>query len=452
MDASRAGVWMLLLVLVTGCAGGPAVRLRTGEGPVRTHVPRTWDRHVSVSAGDFEAALSRLVLDVPLTVRPSRQGRVVRASASEGAMLDQGLAYLLRDRYGKWCRAHEAPVDCLSLLEEGAGFSAMDRLTFAVGLSLEPLRESIADAVEDTLDPAFFMSLVVGVLTSWAVLAAAPEPVFTKAAAVLAAVVLAYVGIKSFLAVVKACGTLKAATDRATTFQELEEAGETFGRVLGPEVARLFVLAVTVLVSHGVTLGMSSALTGLPGFTEASVLGASQVSIRLSAVTEVTAVAVVDGAVEVTLASTAVAMAAMGPPAGGGPPSGGPGKWVQTTESMSERARAYQAQVTGAPEGSAYRVQEGDMVADFDGFNAPEELLLEAKGPGYEKFIKDDMDMKEFFRGFRKILEQAERQSELANGRRIRWIVAEERFANILRKAFKVGELSIEVVHVPPVP
>ncbi|WP_443652010.1 SitA5 family polymorphic toxin, partial [Corallococcus llansteffanensis] len=239
MDARRAGVWLLLCVLVTGCAGGPTVRLRTGEGRERTYAPRTWGQRVPVSEGDFEEALSRLVLDVPLTVRPSWQGRVVRASAGEGALRDQGLAYLLRDRYGKWCRAHEAPVDCLSLLEQGAGFSAMDRLTLAVGMSLEPLRESLADAVEDTLDPAFFVSVVVGALVSWAVLAAAPEPVFTKAAAVLAAVVLAYLGIESFLAVVRACGTLKAATDRATTFQELEEAGETFGRVLGPEVARL---------------------------------------------------------------------------------------------------------------------------------------------------------------------------------------------------------------------
>lgn len=115
MEARRAGVWMLLFVLCTGCAGGPTVRLRTaGGGPVRTHAPRSWDGRVPISARDFEAALSRLALDVPLTVRPSRTGRVVRAKAGEGALLDQGLGFLLRDRYGKWCRAHEAPVDCLS--------------------------------------------------------------------------------------------------------------------------------------------------------------------------------------------------------------------------------------------------------------------------------------------------------------------------------------------------
>ncbi|TFY08093.1 hypothetical protein DEN93_27065, partial [Escherichia coli] len=136
----------------------------------------------------------------------------------------------------------------------------LDRLTLAVGMSLEPLRASIGAALQDTLDPAFFVSVVSGAIASWVVLAAAPEPLFTKAAAVIAAVFLAYVGVQSFLAVVRACAALKDATDRATTFQELEEAAEVFARTLGPEVARVFVLAVTVAVSHGVTMGLSSAL------------------------------------------------------------------------------------------------------------------------------------------------------------------------------------------------
>ncbi|MCY1029927.1 Tox-REase-5 domain-containing protein [Corallococcus sp. BB11-1] len=454
MDVRRSGVWMLVLVLVTGCASGPTVRLRTGDGQVRTYTPRTSAQRIPIQEGAFKEALAQLVLDVPLTVRPSRLGRVVRARTGDGALMDEGLGFLLRDRYGKWCRAHEAPVDCLSLLEQGMGFSAMDRLTFAVGMSLDPLRESLADAVDETLDPAFFVSVVVGALTSWVVLAAAPDPVFTKAAAVLAAVVLAYLGIESFLAVVRACGALKTATDRAMTFQELEEAGETFGRTLGPEVARLFVLAVTVLVSHGVTVGMTSALTLLPGFTDAAMLGASRVGFNVAAVERVSAVAVVGGTVELTLVPTAVSMAAMGPPSGGAPgglPSGGPGKWVQVNESMSDRARAYQAQVTGAPEGSAYRMQDGDMKVDFDGFNAKEDMLLEAKGPGYEAFIKSDTEMKEFFQGLTGVVEQARNQFKLARGRRIRWIVAEKRFADILRKTFTDYEFdNIEVVHVPP--
>ncbi|RKG68983.1 hypothetical protein D7V80_10685 [Corallococcus sp. CA054B] len=441
----RMIVWGLLVVLLTGCASGPTVRLRTEQG-TRTYAPATWDRRVPVSAREFEEALARLVLEVPLTVRSPR---VVRTVAKKGAQLDLGLGFMLRDGYGRWCRAHEAPGDCLSLLEDGAGFGELDRLTLAVGMSLDPLRASIGAALQDTLNPEFFVSVVAGAITSWVVLAAAPEPLFTKAAAVIAAVFLAYVGVQSFLAVVRACGALKAATDRARTFQELEEAAEVFAQALGPEVARVFVLAVTVLVSHGVTVGLSSALAWMPRFPDAVRLGSTQAGFNPARVQDVSAVAVVDGVVEVTLASTAVAMATMGPP----PPSSssGPGKWVQVNESMSDRARDYQAQVTGAPKGSAYRLKQGDDEVDFDGYDLVDDLLLEAKGPGYAKFIQDDMSMKAFFTGFNKVLAQAERQFNVAGGRRIRWIVAEERFAILLRKAFELNGLPIEVVSIAPI-
>ncbi|NOK21188.1 restriction endonuclease fold toxin 5 domain-containing protein [Corallococcus carmarthensis] len=438
----------MLLVFWAGCVSGPTVRLRTERG-TRTYAPATWDRRVSVSAREFEEALARLVLEVPLTVRPSHAGRVVRASTGRGAELDRGLAFMLRERYGRWCRAHEAPGDCLSLLEDGAGFGEMDRLTLAVGMSLEPLRASIGEALQDTLNPAFFVSVVSGAIASWVVLAAAPEPVFTKAAAVIAAVFLAYVGVQSFLTVVRACGALKDATDRARTFQELEEAADTFARALGPEVARLFVLAVTMLVSHGVTVGLSSALAWMPGFPDAVRLGAAQAGFNPARVLDVSAVAVVDGVVEVTLASTAVAMAVMGPPPGsssGMPPPGGPGKWVQVNESMSDRARDYQAQVTGAPKGTAYRVKRGEEEVDFDGFDLDESVLLDAKGPGYEKFLDEGPGFKSYFKGDGPLLDQAARQVRVAGGIPVRWIVAEERFAVMLRKIFIRESIDIEVV------
>ncbi|MFP2899491.1 restriction endonuclease fold toxin 5 domain-containing protein, partial [Corallococcus sp. 4LFB] len=156
------------------------------------------------------------------------------------------------------------------------------------------------------------------------------------------------------------------------------------------------------------------------------------------------AVAVVDGVVEVTLASTAVAMATVGPP----PPSspGGPGKWVQVNESMSGRARDYQAQVTGAPKGSAYRVKRGDEEVDFDGYDLDENALLEAKGPGYEKFLDDGPSFKSYFQGEKSLLQQARRQLRLARDTPVRWIVAEERFAMVLRRMFAQELIDIEVV------
>ncbi|QSQ24207.1 AHH domain-containing protein [Pyxidicoccus parkwayensis] len=261
---------------------------------------------------DFEEALARLVLELPLSLRSTDAGWLVRTS-SPGSHMDQTLQFALRKGYGRWCQAHEGPGDCLSLLEDGLGFSSTDKLKLAVGLSLDPMHESISEAVERTLNPTFFKTVVVSAMVSWVLLAANPEPVFTKAAATVSMLMLAYVGLDSFLAIVQACWELKLAVDAATTFQELEEAGERFGRVVGTKSARIFIVAVALAVGKG-TVGsatwLASRLPLLPGFGGAMALSASQFGVNLVAVEQVTAVAVAEGSVAITLAPGAVAMVA----------------------------------------------------------------------------------------------------------------------------------------------
>jgi hypothetical protein len=309
---------VLLLLLATGCASTRGVRLETGEGRPREYVPPTWDERVEVGRAAFEEALARLVLEVPLSLRPSQAGGWVRAS-SVGPTLDTAWNLALRKDYGRWCQAHESPGDCLSLLEDGLGFGEMDRLTVALGLALEPMRESIVHAVEDTLSPQFFYAVVVTGLASWVALLAVPEPVVTKAAAVLTAVMMVYLGVGPFLEVVKASLVLKQSTDRATTFTELEEAGTRFGKTLGKEGARVFILALSLMLGRGGAGGgawLASRLPLLPSFSQATALGASQAGLKLGAVGGVRAVAVVEGQLVITLAPTAVAMAALEPVGG----------------------------------------------------------------------------------------------------------------------------------------
>lgn len=133
-----------------------------------------------------------------------------------------------------------------------------------------------------------------------------------------------------------------------------------------------------------------------------------------------------------------------------------PGHWVEDTSSMSERARKYQAQVTGAPEGRAYRVEkvepyEGKSYVDFDGYK--DGVLIEAKGPGYESFFPEGGTPEDWFGGAKDMLEQAKRQRDAANGIPIRWYVAEERVATAIRALFVRNNLKIiEVIFVPPAP
>ena len=159
--------------------------------------------------------------------------------------------------------------------------------------------------MENTLAPQLFYTVIATGLITWAVLAANPEPVFTKAAAIVSALLLIYLGVETFLELVDASRELKRATDKATTWEELEQAGQRFANRVGPEVARVFVLAVTVVVSHGMNGGaawLASRLSMLPSFSEAAAMGASQVGIILANVGEVSAVAVVEGNLVITLA------------------------------------------------------------------------------------------------------------------------------------------------------
>ena len=309
---SRMAVAILLLALATGCTTPRVVRLDTGQGsPLEYRLP-TSNRSVEVDEGQFKEALVQLVLETPLSLRPSQQGWLVRTSAP---YKDVGTSqpHLPHKGFGSLCRPRQQREGCLSLLDDVVGLSQTDKLAVALGLSFEPMRESIARSVEDTLSPEFFVAAIGASMLTWVVLAANPEPVFTKAAAIIAAVMVIYLGVDAFLEVVKACFELKRASEQAVTVEELAEAGERFGRVLGEQGARVFILAVTVLVSQG-TLGGASFLAArlplLPRFAEASALGASQLGIRLEAVEQVSMMAVVEGRLAIALAPTAVSMMA----------------------------------------------------------------------------------------------------------------------------------------------
>ncbi|SEU38786.1 hypothetical protein [Stigmatella erecta] len=316
--ASRMTAAVVLLALLNACASQRVVRLDTGQEEPLEHRPPL-NKFVKVDEEAFEEALTQLVLEVPLTLRPPQRGWFVRASYP-GKAPDTRWQSLMSKSFGGICEPGQRRANCLSLLDDVMGLSAWDKLGVALGLSIDPLKESISKAVEKTLAPQLFYTVIATGLISWAVLAANPEPVFTKAAAIVSAALLIYLGVETFLELVDASRELKWVTDRSTTWEELERASERFANRAGPEVARVFVLAVTVVVSHGMTGGsawLASRLAMLPSFSEAAALGASQLRLTLSEIGQVSAVAVsAEGTITMTLAPTVVAMTGQGP--GGG--------------------------------------------------------------------------------------------------------------------------------------
>lgn len=199
--------------------------------------------------------------------------------------------------------------------------------------------------------------------------------------------------------------------------------------------------------------GSSAGTVGTVG--RAGALGAELPVLVVSAdgLLMVRTAAVSVGTVTTTLEAGVGTLSVLHMAAGSGswPPIGGPGRWVQDTSSMSEEARTYQAQVTGAPKGWAYEVCRNGRCVKYDGYDPKEGTLLEAKGEGYDKWFKPNLDPKLKFEGLRDIETQAKKQAQLAGGLRVRWHVAEPRMVAILQKLFKSWNIeTIEVVYTQP--
>ncbi|NMO23481.1 hypothetical protein HG543_52800 [Pyxidicoccus fallax] len=132
------------------------------------------------------------------------------------------------------------------------------------------------------------------------------------------------------------------------------------------------------------------------------------------------------------------------------PTAQGPGKWVSKKPAGSAESQRYQQQVTGRPASEVYMVND----VEYDGFS-PHQVLLEAKGEQYQQFFDaDGIPLPWFARGegFKGLMEQARRQSQLAErlGLPLEWHVAEAHTTLAFEQLFKqAGLKNIQVVHVP---
>jgi hypothetical protein len=112
----------------------------------------------------------------------------------------------------------------------------------------------------------------------------------------------------------------------------------------------------------------------------------------------------------------------------------------------SDRAQAYQAQITGLPPGLA--VALNGIV--FDGCRVSDGTLLEAKGLGYAWALRGSDGWMDKYQGVAGIMDQAKKQSKAAAGRAIEWHFAEQPVADYFRRAFAEEGLSnITVIYTP---
>lgn len=222
-------------------------------------------------------------------------------------------------------------------------------------------------------------------------------------------------------------------------------------------VSRLATGAVLMLGTSGAGAAKAASWGEKLGSMSVPLLSLSSdglLAVRLVAVPAGGAVAAVGDVLSATYVLHMATTGAQGAGGRGGwPPVGGPGQWVEDTSSMSEQARAYQAQVTGAPKRWAYKVCRNGECAYFDGYDPKTGTLIEAKAREYEKWFDENHEPRWKYEGLDGLLEQAGRQFRVAGGLRLRWHVAEPRMVAVLRKHFDVvGLQAVEVVYTPPLP
>ncbi len=330
MRVHRAAA-LLLLAWVTGCASsGRVVRLETGREPPVVFTPhRDEAGPVELEQREFTAAVARLARDMRPPVHPQQAARhLFGVDARGGSYLFnprtrqltplEGIALAsdmptaeveLTQAYLRWCERTGRKGDCLRLLVEGPTVTGDGRYALAMALAQGVVLEEMLEAFKGMADPQAALSAALWTVTLYLVLWTVPEPVSKGLAAVMTATAMVYLGVDTFWTLIAGFKRLVEAADRATTFDELRDAGERYGKVMGQNAARAFALLATVAVGH-TTAGFARTVPTLPGSAQAAALAGGRAGIRLAAVGEVGAVAISGEAVTVALAPTAVAMTA----------------------------------------------------------------------------------------------------------------------------------------------
>jgi hypothetical protein len=269
---------------------------------------------VEVRQEEFVAAMTDLVLHTPLMLSvPRREGRVLLASwGGERDALQQ----MLR----RQCSPLEPQEGCLVPPENAPPLESLQRMRLALSFAMEGVWEGASVPLGELIDPVAFKVMVYTAMSTWLLTLMMPEPVTKGLAAVLTVYLVAYLGLGPVWAMVKAGWMLLEESERAATLEEVKRAGRRFGRVMGDNGMRVFLLLATAAI------GGQTSFVGkgprLPGFRQAALASHARTRVHLEVAGQVRTVVLGARELVVGLAPTAVASSAMGS-SGGAPPKQG---------------------------------------------------------------------------------------------------------------------------------
>jgi hypothetical protein len=330
----KPGWTAALLVLLAGCAtASRVVRLDTGRADTLVFTPRSGANPVKLNGDEFKEAVAKRAWEVRPSTRPQEAARkLFEVEARSGSYTyetrsrrvtplgpDEHLEGTppaaeveLTRTYLRWCERTGRPGDCLCLLTESPVVNGDGRFALALALAKGAVLDEMLEAFKDMADPHAMVAAVLWTWTTYMVLISIPDVTVSKGlAAVMTATLISYVGIDTFWGLVVGFKRLMDEADRAVTFNELREAGERYGKVMGRNAARAFAMLATVALGNTAT-GLAAKVPMLPGAMQAAAQAEMQVGIRLAAVGEVETVAVSAETITIALAPSAVAMSAQG--------------------------------------------------------------------------------------------------------------------------------------------
>jgi hypothetical protein len=308
----------LMLALLTACASTPRVqpeRVDPDEAQLSAiryelrvlTAGAVQTEPVEVDKEDFQEALRELAGEVRPSERPREtarwlleeelqadvlaeveRGRVVRlVPQEEDSPLSVASNAQLVARYQRLCAKQYGGGDCLGLLADGPALDREDRRTLALAIAFGSVLQETSSSLKQMVSPQAVLALLVGTAMLYFMLWVVPEPITKGVAALMTLAFIAWLGVDTVWSLMKGWAQLVHDTHSATTFEQLEQAGRKFSKVLGENTARVVVLVVTAALGGGAAR-FSHKLPKLPGFNRAAAQAEAQ-GVRLSEVEEVAA-------------------------------------------------------------------------------------------------------------------------------------------------------------------
>ena len=327
----RECVWLLsTLLTLAGCGGTRTVLLETGRDEPLIHVPRGSEaRPVELDEDEVRDTLGKLARDIRPPARPQEAARRLFEVAARGGSflfdsrtrritpLEPGASpeveppaadVALTRAYLRWCERTGNRGDCLRLLQESPTVSGDARFTLALAMAKGAVLAEMWDAFKDMADPEAMMAAALWTAAMYAILWTVPEPATKGVAAAMTTALIGYVGLDTFWKLISGFRRLMDEVDAAASFDELRDAGERFGKVLGRTGAQAFAMLAMAVIGNTAT-GLAAKLPKLPGAPGVAARVEAQTGVVYGAVEQVSAVAVTGEGLTISLAPGAVAMA-----------------------------------------------------------------------------------------------------------------------------------------------